>query len=117
MAPKAPKATKPEKEGKAEQQDHAHATVLGALDAPHEAECDRKEEQEGHQRAAGQEGKLHLYTDKCAKHGWQHGQGKQHEGVAQDLVLLQCQLAAGLARHLKLGLHTVLLYVKLRLRR
>jgi hypothetical protein len=47
-----------------------------------------EEEQERQQRAAGKERELHLYADQRAKHGGQHGQGEQHEGIAQDAVLL-----------------------------
>jgi hypothetical protein len=97
----------PHEEGEGQQQHHAHAAVLGPLDAPHEAEGDAEEEHERHERAAGHERELHLYADQRPENGRHHGQGKHHEGIAQDPVLLQGKLAAGLAGHLKLGLHLV----------
>jgi hypothetical protein len=56
------------KKVKPEQQGHAHAAVLGALDAPHEGESHAEEEHEGDERAAGEEGKLQLDADQRPGH-------------------------------------------------
>ena len=64
------------KEGEAQQQDHAHAGVFGALYAIKEAEGDREKRDEAQHGAASEQREVHLHPKPGTQHRWQHGQGQ-----------------------------------------
>jgi hypothetical protein len=76
-------------------QGDAHGAVLGPLDAPHETPGDGEKQQEGNERAAGEERELQLHAEQCAEYGRHHRQREQRIRVAQDAILLGSNTAGG----------------------